>query len=110
MIEVFLPIRTWSEANLREHWAQRARRAQKQRLGDFGEMMTTGIVLDKPAATAVVALRQYLLMSRGLSFAERRERYGKTQRALIAYLHQKPIRKLISASREYLPLPEEMEN
>ena len=32
MIGVLLPIRTWSEANLREHWAQRARRARKQRL------------------------------------------------------------------------------
>ena len=31
MTEVFLPIRTWSEANLREHWAKRARRVRKQR-------------------------------------------------------------------------------
>ena len=31
MIDVLLPIRTWSEANLRGHWAKRARRAQKQR-------------------------------------------------------------------------------
>lgn len=31
MIEALLPIRTWSEANLRMHWAARARRAQKQR-------------------------------------------------------------------------------
>ena len=31
MIEVFLPVRTCSEANLREHWAKRARRVRKQR-------------------------------------------------------------------------------
>ena len=31
MIEVFLPVRTWSEANLREHWAKRARRVRTQR-------------------------------------------------------------------------------
>ncbi|NIA07165.1 MAG: hypothetical protein GWP14_05955 [Actinobacteria bacterium] len=31
MIEVLLPLRTWSEANLRQHWAKRARRARKQR-------------------------------------------------------------------------------
>ena len=31
MIEVFLPVRTWSESNLREHWAKRARRAREQR-------------------------------------------------------------------------------
>lgn len=32
MIEVLLPIRTRSEANLREHWARRARRARDHRL------------------------------------------------------------------------------
>jgi len=31
MMEVLLPIRTWSEPNLRVHWAKRARRARKQR-------------------------------------------------------------------------------
>ena len=31
MIDVLLPVRTWSEANLRAHWAKRARRARKQR-------------------------------------------------------------------------------
>ena len=31
MIEVFLPIKTLSEANLRTHWAQRARRVRSQR-------------------------------------------------------------------------------
>jgi hypothetical protein len=31
MIRVLLPIRTWSEANQRVHWAKRARRAHKQR-------------------------------------------------------------------------------
>ena len=31
MMEVLLPIRTWSEPNLRVHWAKRARRAHKQR-------------------------------------------------------------------------------
>ena len=31
MIEVLVPIRTWSEANLRGHWAKRARRARTQR-------------------------------------------------------------------------------
>lgn len=31
MINVLLPIRTWSEANLRIHWGKRARRAKKQR-------------------------------------------------------------------------------
>lgn len=31
MIEVLLPVRTWSEANLRGHWGKRARRAKKQR-------------------------------------------------------------------------------
>jgi crossover junction endodeoxyribonuclease RusA len=31
MTEVLLPIRTWSEPNLRGHWGRRARRAHKQR-------------------------------------------------------------------------------
>ncbi len=35
MIEVLLPVRTWSEANLRSHWAQRARRVAGQRTAAF---------------------------------------------------------------------------
>jgi len=31
VIDVLLPVRTWSEANLRTHWGKRARRAKKQR-------------------------------------------------------------------------------
>ena len=31
MMEVLLPVRTWSEANARVHWAKRARRARIQR-------------------------------------------------------------------------------
>jgi len=31
VIEVLLPVRTWSEANQRGHWGKRARRAKKQR-------------------------------------------------------------------------------
>ncbi len=31
MTEVLLPVRTWSEANLRGHWGKHARRAKKQR-------------------------------------------------------------------------------
>ncbi len=31
MTKVLLPVRTWSEANLRSHWGKRARRAKKQR-------------------------------------------------------------------------------
>ncbi|NIA06968.1 MAG: hypothetical protein GWP14_04890 [Actinobacteria bacterium] len=81
-----------------------------QQLAEFGEMLASGIVLDIPSAPAIVALRQYLLTTRGLSFAERKERYGKTERALMAYLHNEPIRKLISSNREYFPLPEEMED
>ena len=30
-MQVSIPMRTWSEANLREHWARRARRVRKQR-------------------------------------------------------------------------------
>ena len=30
-MKVYLPIRTWSEANARVHWGKRARRARKQR-------------------------------------------------------------------------------
>ena len=80
-----------------------------QQLAEFGQMLTRGIILDSPAAPAVAALRQYLLISQGQSFADRRERYGKTERALMAYLHNEPITKLIPTNREHFPLPEEME-
>ena len=79
-----------------------------QQLAGFGAMITNGIILDTPAAPAVAALRQYLLTARGQSLAERQERYGKTERALMAYLHDEPIRKLICIGRELFPLPEEM--
>lgn len=79
-----------------------------EQLAKFSKMLTTGIVLDTPAATVLVTLRQYLIIHRGFSLRERRERYGKTERALIAFLRREPIRKLVSANREYFPLPEEV--
>lgn len=40
MIDITLPIRTMSEANLREHWAKRASRAKQQRLKCWAELKT----------------------------------------------------------------------
>ena len=79
-----------------------------QQLASFGAMIANGIILDAPSAPAVAALRQYLLTTKGQSYAERQERYGKTERALMAYLYNEPITKLIPTNREHFPLPEEM--
>lgn len=38
MIDITLPIRTVSEANVREHWAKRASRAKQQRLTCWAEL------------------------------------------------------------------------
>ena len=83
--------------------------ANRAKLAAFCEMIISGVVTD-PNAGVIVLLRQYLMDNRGGSYELRRERYGKTQRALRAYLRGESITRLYSAGREYFPLPEENES
>ena len=77
------------------------------RLIQFCDILTSGIIGYIPSAAAIVALRQSLLVNKDSSAAARRERYGKTERALRAFLNDEPISKLVSANKELYPLPEE---
>jgi hypothetical protein len=81
--------------------------ADPDRLIQFCDILTRGIVGHIPSATVIVALRQSLMMTKDGSAAARRERYGKTQRALRAFLNNEPIVKLLSAAKELYPLPDE---
>ena len=81
--------------------------ADHLRLGEFGRRLVSGVV---PVASAisVVLLRQYLYSNPGDSYATRRDRYAKTERALLAFLKNEPITRLIAAKQELFLLPEEV--
>ncbi len=77
------------------------------RLSQFCDILTSGIVGHIPSAAVFVALRQFLIMTKNGPNATRRQRYGKIQRALQAFLNDEPISKLVPANRELYPLPNE---
>lgn len=81
--------------------------ADHDRLIQFCDILTSGIVGHIPSATVIVALRQSLMMTQDGSAAARRQRYGKTQRALRAFLNDEPVSKLVCSTRELYPLPDE---
>lgn len=73
----------------------------------FCELLTSGIISHIPSATVLVSLRQYLMTNTGSSSVQRREKYGRTARSLKAFLKGESISKLIPATKELFPLPEE---
>lgn len=60
MTEVLLPIRTWSEPNLRGHWAQRARRAHKQR--EAARLLVRAALVSLPPASPLRAWKQKIIV------------------------------------------------
>ncbi len=81
--------------------------ADHDQLIQFCDILTSGIIGHIPSAVVIVALRQSLMMIKDGSAAVRRQRYGKTQRALQAFLNDEPISKLLSVNKELYPLPDE---
>jgi hypothetical protein len=84
-MEVLLPIRTWSEANLREHWGRRARRFRKQReaarilvrAARAGERGAPGpVTRDQPLAITLTRIGQRALDSDNLAGALKAVRDG----------------------------------
>ena len=57
MIKLELPIRTWSEPNLRAHWAQRARRVRRQR--SAAKMLVRAAIASLPPWNPVRDGRRY---------------------------------------------------
>jgi len=80
--------------------------ADHDRLRQFGEMLTSGVVPHRDDH-AVILLRQFLYAHPGSGSKQWRERYAKTERALLAFLDREPIAKLYPVTREHFPLPEE---
>ena len=81
--------------------------ADSELLIRFCELLTSGIISHIPSATALVSLRQYLMTNTGSSSVQRREKYGRTARALKAFLKGESLNKLIPATKELFPLPKE---
>jgi hypothetical protein len=81
--------------------------ADPEKLIHFCDILTSGIVGHTPAATVLVSLQQYLLTTRDSSSAARRERYGKTERALKAFLNAEALSKLVTSNSELFPLPQD---
>jgi len=57
VIEVLLPVRTWSEANQRGHWGKRARRAKKQREAARLLVRAARIAIPKSGSVAITLTR-----------------------------------------------------
>jgi hypothetical protein len=81
--------------------------ADLARLKQFCEVLRTCVV-EEPAAKTVILLRTFLGTRGGGGATVRQERYGKTERALAAYLQgQEPLVRLHGMAEELFPLPEE---
>jgi len=81
--------------------------ADLARLQRFCEVLKTSIGSDEADRT-VILLRNYLLGRVGNDYATRLERYGKTERALLAFLRgEPPLVRLYAATSELFLLPGE---
>ena len=80
--------------------------ADHDRLAEFCELLVTGLIPPSPTASLMVNLRSYLLTHLGHALPQRRERYGKMQRALLAYMDNQPLKNLLAATREHFAVPE----
>jgi hypothetical protein len=78
------------------------------RLRAFRQVMVTGI-MNGPSAVAAVTLRNHLMTipSSARSDIQQVRIYGKTQRALYAFLRGENLTRLYEAHTELFPLPEE---
>ncbi len=72
----------------------------------FCRKLTTGIITSDDESL-IVLLRQFLQSQSGNSYSERMQRYGKVQRALVAWLRDENPSRLYAAASEQFPLPQE---
>jgi len=77
-----------------------------ERLGAFCEVLRTSVAKG-PEDEVAILLRTYLMSTPGNSRQLRRERYGKTERALLAFLEGDELSRLYATDKELFPLPEE---
>lgn len=76
---------------------------------DFASVVKSGVARREEQLPAGL-LRSYLqdVDGTGGGYKVRAERYGKTERALFAFVHGEPISRLYATSKELFPLPEEV--
>jgi len=82
--------------------------ASEERLAEFCEVLRSSMAR-RDADKTVVLLRNYLCGGAGWERCNRRERYAKIERALLAFLRDESMSRLVSAAQELFPLPEESE-
>lgn len=79
----------------------------RDRLKEFGRVMTSGVPENPQDDIAAVNLRNYLLRFSGAVRAEQEVVYKKTERALLAFVERERLGNLYEAQHELFPLPEE---
>lgn len=79
--------------------------AAEDRLAEFCEVLRSSLAR-RDSHKSVVLLRNYLC-SVGWDRKDRRERYAKIERALLAFLRDETLLRLSTAMQELFPLPEE---
>ena len=79
---------------------------EQKALKDFCRKLATGVITSDDESL-IVLLRQYLQAQSGKSYSERLQRYGKVQRALVAWLKGENPSRLFAAASEQFPLPQE---
>ena len=82
--------------------------ASEERLTEFCEVLRSSMAR-RDADKTVVLLRNYLCGGAGWERRNRRERYAKIERALLAFLRDETMARLSAATQELFPLPEEAE-
>ena len=80
--------------------------ADEARLQEFCEVLCTSLAR-RESDKSVVMLRNYLSGGTGWDRQERRGRYGRIERAVLAYLRDETLTRLNGATQELFPLPEE---
>jgi len=95
-----------SNATTRAVMARASCWANRSKLAEFGHMLASGIV-PNAGHTSVILLRQHLQSNTGVTWPERRERYAKTERALVAFIEGDSITRLYAATHEMFPLNED---
>jgi hypothetical protein len=80
--------------------------ADLDRLESFCRVLSTGMATHPDDAPAAL-LFTYLLRSGGGGTERLADRYGKTERALSAFLRREPLARLYAATQELFPLPDE---
>jgi len=80
--------------------------ASEERLTEFCEVLRSSMAR-RDADKTVVLLRNYLIGGAGWERCNRRERYAKIERTLLAFLRDESVSRLNAATKELFPLPEE---